>query len=149
MMLTALDAWRLIENNTDKTFTFPLYDVLSNNTTTAPKIPTLVPNSSTVWLVDKGQVVPQSHKALSNFLRELWDDIAEMSMNGEVVAHRESYGKPMQAVKSELFEQDAYDKLIEDDILAEKSGRELIAHDLTEAGAAAMMRGFIHSWEGD
>lgn len=147
MMLTALDALRLIENDSDKTFTFPIYDVLSHNTITAPKIPTLAPNSRTVWLMDKGQPVPKSHKEVSNFLRELWDDIVEITMDGEIVARRDSYGKPMMAVKEVLFEQDAYDKLIEDDILAEKSGRELVARDLTESGAAAMMRGFIRSRE--
>ncbi len=147
MMITALDALRVIQNNTQATFTFPLYDVLSGNTKTAPKIPTLDAGSETIWLMDQGVAVPKSHYNLVGFLRDLWDDVAEINMNGKVIAKRLAYGEVMLTEEDSLFKPDAYDTLIETDLVGEKTKREIVVGDLTEDAAAALMRGFIRSQE--
>ncbi|MDN5470607.1 MAG: hypothetical protein L0G02_09365 [Lactococcus lactis] len=147
MMITALDALRVIQNNTQATFTFPLYDVLSGNTKTASKIPMLAAGSKTVWLMDQGVAVPKSHYELVGFLRDLWNDVAAIKMNGKAIAQRAAYGKPMLALDETLFKSDAYDALIEADIVGEKTGREIVVGDLTEEAAASLMRGFIRSQE--
>ena len=147
MMITTLDALRVIKNNPDATFTFPLYDVLSGNVQTAPKIPTLAEGSETIWLMDNGGAVPNSHYDLVGFLRDLWDDVAEIKKNGKVIAQRVAYGKPMLALDETLFKPDAYDDLIETDLVGEKTKREIVVGDLTEDAAAALMRGFIRSQE--
>lgn len=146
-MITALDALRVIQNNTQATFTFPLYDVLSGNTKTAPKIPTLDAGSETIWLMDQGVAVPKSHYNLVGFLRDLWDDVAEINMNGKVIAKRLAYGEVMLTEEDSLFKPDAYDTLIETDLVGEKTKREIVVGDLTEDAAAALMRGFIRSQE--
>lgn len=147
MIITTLDALRVIKNNPDAAFTFPIYDVLSGNTKTAPKIPTLAAGSETIWLMDKGVEVPKSHYDLVHFLRDLWDDVAEIKKNGKVIAQRVAYGKPMLALDETLFKPDAYDDLIETDLVGEKTKREIVVGDLTEDAAAALMRGFIRSQE--
>ncbi|WP_139008697.1 hypothetical protein [Lactococcus lactis] len=147
MMITTLDALRVIQNNTQATFTFPLYDVLSGNTKTASKIPTLAEGSKTIWLMDMGVAVPKSHYDLVGFLRDLWDDVTAIKMSGKVIAQRAAYGSPMLALDETLFKPDAYDVLIEADIVGEKTGREIVVGDLTEDAAAALMRGFIRSQE--
>ncbi|MFC4652750.1 hypothetical protein ACFO26_07490 [Lactococcus nasutitermitis] len=147
MMITTLDALRVIQNNTQATFTFPLYDVLSGNTKTAPKIPTLEAGSETIWLMANGIIVPNSHYDLVGFLRDLWDDVAEIKMNGKVIAQRAAYGKPMEALDETLFKPDAYDDLIETDLVGEKTKREIVVGDLTEEAAVSLMRGFIRSQE--
>lgn len=147
MIITTLDALRVIKNNPDAAFTFPIYDVLSGNTKTAPKIPTLAAGSETIWLMDKGIEVPKSHYDLVHFLRDLWDDVAEIKKNGKVIAQRVAYGKPMLALDETLFKPDAYDDLIETDLVGEKTKREIVVGDLTEDAAAALMRGFIRSQE--
>lgn len=146
MMITTLDALRVIKNNPDATFTFPLYDVLSGNAQTVPKTPTLAVGSETIWLMDNGGAVPNSHYDLVGFLRDLWDDVAEIKMNGKVIVQRAAYGKPMLTDDETLFKQEAYDELIEVDLVGEKMGREIVVGDLTEEGAASLMRGFIRSW---
>ncbi|EQC95798.1 MAG: hypothetical protein ACTH9S_12240 [Lactococcus lactis] len=98
MIITTLDALRVIKKNPNAAFTFPIYDVLSGNTKTAPKIPTLAAGSETIWLMDKGVEVPKSHYDLVHFLRDLWDDVAEIKKNGKVIAQRVAYGKPMLAL---------------------------------------------------
>lgn len=147
MIITTLDALRVIKNNPNAAFTFPIYDVLSGNTKTAPKIPTLAAGSETIWLMDKGVEVPKSHYDLVHFLRDLWDDVAEIKKNGKVIAQRVAYGKPMLALDETLFKPDAYDDLIETDLIGEKTKREIVVGDLTEDAAAALMRGFIRSQE--
>ncbi|AGY45484.1 hypothetical protein GHI93_02235 [Lactococcus hircilactis] len=147
MIITTLDALRVIKNNPNAAFTFPIYDVLSGNTKTAPKIPTLAAGSETIWLMDKGVEVPKSHYDLVHFLRDLWDDVAEIKKNGKVIAQRVAYGKPMLALDETLFKPDAYDDLIETDLVGEKTKREIVVGDLTEDAAAALMRGFIRSQE--
>lgn len=147
MIITTLDALRVIKNNPNAAFTFPIYDVLSGNTKTAPKIPTLAAGSETIWLMDKGVEVPKSHHDLVHFLRDLWDDVAEIKKNGKVIAQRVAYGKPMLALDETLFKPDAYDDLIETDLVGEKTKREIVVGDLTEDAAAALMRGFIRSQE--
>lgn len=147
MIITTLDALRVIKNNPNTAFTFPIYDVLSGNTKTAPKIPTLAAGSETIWLMDKGVEVPKSHYDLVHFLRDLWDDVAEIKKNGKVIAQRVAYGKPMLALDETLFKPDAYDDLIETDLVGEKTKREIVVGDLTEDAAAALMRGFIRSQE--
>ena len=147
MIITTLDALRVIKNNPNAAFTFPIYDVLSGNTKTAPKIPTLAAGSETIWLMDKGVEVPKSHYDLVHFLRDLWDDVAEIKKNGKVIAQRVAYGKPMLALDETLFKPDAYDDLIETDLVGEKTKREIVVGDLTEDAEAALMRGFIRSQE--
>lgn len=147
MIITTLDALRVIKKNPNAAFTFPIYDVLSGNTKTAPKIPTLAAGSETIWLMDKGVEVPKSHYDLVHFLRDLWDDVAEIKKNGKVIAQRVAYGKPMLALDETLFKPDAYDDLIETDLVGEKTKREIVVGDLTEDAAAALMRGFIRSQE--
>ena len=147
MIITTLDALRVIKNNPNAAFTFPIYDVLSGNTKTAPKIPTLAAGSETIWLMDKGVEVPKSHYDLVHFLRDRWDDVAEIKKNGKVIAQRVAYGKPMLALDETLFKPDAYDDLIETDLVGEKTKREIVVGDLTEDAAAALMRGFIRSQE--
>lgn len=147
MMITALDALRVTQNNTQATFTFPLYDVLSGNTKTAPKIPTLAAGSETIWLMDQGVAVPKSHYDLVGFMRDLWDDVAVIKMNGKVIAKRAAYGSPMLAMDETLFKPDAYDVLIETDLVGEKTKREIVVGDLTEDAAASLIRGFIRSQE--
>ncbi|MBR8672950.1 hypothetical protein GRR92_02100 [Lactococcus lactis subsp. lactis] len=120
---------------------------MSGNTKTAPKIPTLAAGSETIWLMDKGVEVPKSHYDLVHFLRDLWDDVAEIKKNGKVIAQRVAYGKPMLALDETLFKPDAYDDLIETDLVGEKTKREIVVGDLTEDAAAALMRGFIRSQE--
>ncbi|ARE20958.1 hypothetical protein [Lactococcus lactis] len=145
MIITTLDILRVIKNTPNSTFTFPIYDVLSGNTKTAPKIPTLAPKSETIWLMANGVVVPNSHYDLVGFLRDLWDDVAEITMNGKVVAQRSAYGEVMLTGKNSIFKQDAYDALIGADLLGKKTGREIVVDDLTEDAAASLMRGFIRS----
>lgn len=147
MLVTTLDALRVIKNNPNAAFTFPLYDVLSGNTKTAPKIPTLAAGSETIWLMANGVEVPKSHYDLVGFLRDLWDDVAVIKMNGKAIAQRASYGNPMLALDETLFKPDAYDELIEADIVGEKTKREIVVGDLTEEAAASLMRGFIRSQE--
>ena len=145
MNITSLDALRVIQNNAHATFTFPLYDVLSHNTKTTKKLPTLVAGSETIRLMNQGVAAPNSHYGLIAFLRDLWEDIAAIEMNGKVISQREAYGKPMLALDETLFKPDAYEKLIEADLVAEKTGREIVVGDLTEEAAASLMRGFIRS----
>lgn len=147
MIITTLDILRVIKNTPNSTFTFPIYDVLSGNTKTAPKIPTLAPKSETIWLMANGVVVPNSHYDLVGFLRDLWDDVAEIKMNGKVIAKRLAYGEVMLTEEDSLFKPDAYDDLIETDLVGEKTKREIVVGDLTEDAAAALMRGFIRSQE--
>jgi len=147
MMITTLDALRVIKNNPNAAFTFPLYDVLSGNTKTAPKIPTLAAGSETIWLMDQGVEVPKSHYDLVGFLRDLWDDVAAITMNGKVIAQCVAYGNPMVALDETLFKPDAYAALIETDLVGEKTNREIVVGDLTEEAAASLMRGFIRSQE--
>lgn len=147
MIITTLDALRVIKNNPNAAFTFPIYDVLSGNTKTAPKIPTLAAGSETIWLMANGIIVPNSHYDLVDFLRDLWDDVAEIKMNGKVIAKRLAYGEVMLTEEDSLFKPDAYDDLIETDLVGEKTKREIVVGDLTEDAAAALMRGFIRSQE--
>lgn len=80
-------------------------------------------------------------------VREEWEDIAYFSLDGEVICKRSAYGEPMISRNDELFIQSPYKQAIEDELKAEKNGREVIVSELTEKGAGDLMSDFTTYWE--
>lgn len=76
-----------------------------------------------------------------------WDDIAYFSLDNEVICKRSAYGESMISQKDELFIQTSYKQAIEDEIIAEKSGREVVVSELTEKGAGNLMSDYSTYWE--
>jgi len=75
-----------------------------------------------------------------------WKDIAYFSLNGEVICKRSGYGQPMISRNDELFIQSEYKMSIEEELRAQKTGREIISSDLTEKGAGDLMSDYSAYW---
>lgn len=76
-------------------------------------------------------------------IREEFDSIAYfMDNKGNKIAEREMQGSPMIALDESYFTQDAFSQRIEDEILAEKTGREVFVSEMSEGEATALMKGF-------
>ncbi|MQQ80517.1 hypothetical protein GFV15_06055 [Lactococcus lactis] len=76
-----------------------------------------------------------------------WDDIAYFSLNNEMICKRSTFGEPMISRNDELFVQSIYKQAIEDEIKAEKNGREVVVSELTEKGAGSLMSDYAKYWE--
>lgn len=76
-----------------------------------------------------------------------WQDIAYFSLNGKMICERSAYGEAMISKCDELFTQNAYKQAIEDELKAEKRGREVVVSELTEKGAGGLMSDYATYWE--
>lgn len=80
---------------------------------------------------------------IREIFKDIWDLIASFTFNGEKVCERKSYGKPMEALDESFFEQGEYDKFVEEELLAQKQGREVIVPQNSERLSASIMKEFI------
>lgn len=76
-----------------------------------------------------------------------WDDIAYFCLNNEVICKRSAFGEPMISRNDEMLFQSIYKQAIEDEIKAEKNGREVVVSELTEEGAGGLMSDYATYWE--
>ena len=72
-------------------------------------------------------------------IRSEWESIAYFKLDGEVICKRSAYGQPMISRQDDLFTQRPYKLMIEKELQAEKSGREIAVSDLTEKDAGNIM----------
>lgn len=70
-----------------------------------------------------------------------------MDSTGEKIAERENEDAPMIAIKEHYFKQDAFSQRIEDELLAEKTGREVFLPEMSHEEAGALMKGFAQYYK--
>jgi hypothetical protein len=75
-------------------------------------------------------------------IHEEWENIAYFTLDGKTICKRSEYGQPMISRDDELFTQPPYEQMVEDEIIAQKTGRTIINSELTESDAGSLMAGF-------
>lgn len=63
-----------------------------------------------------------------------------------MICKRSEYGQPMISRNDELFIQSEYKMSIEEELRAQKTGREIASSDLTEKGAGDLMSDYTAYW---
>ena len=76
-----------------------------------------------------------------------WKNIAYVTIEGEIICRREAYGLPMISHNDALFIQNSYAQIVEDELVAQKNGREVRLPDLSESDAGGLLQGYKAYWE--
>lgn len=136
MIITKKEALLLIENNPDEEFHFRFF---------YPESITGLSLLDTYIKRGRARIKEEPFEKLDAriLIREEFDSIAYfMDNKGNKIAEREMQGRPMIALDESYFTQDAFSQRIEDEILAEKTGREVFVSEMSEGEATALMKGF-------
>ncbi|GAB2024468.1 hypothetical protein [Lactovum odontotermitis] len=149
MMIQAQDLLKVVQANKQAGFDFQMYSwKAEHGLSLTDKISrhSFIPAGSTTAYTEdeKGEVVARI--AVNKLIVCLWESLAQFSMEGRVICAREAYGQPMEVLDEELFHQEAFGQLVEEDLFAAKTGREVIAPDLSEVEAASLMKSFA-AWK--
>lgn len=136
MIITKKEALHLIENNLDEEIHFKFF---------YPESITGLSLLDTYIKRGRARIKEEPFEKLNAqiLIREEFDSIAYfMDNKGNKIAERETQGSPMIALEERYFTQDAFSQRIEDEILAEKTGREVFLPEMSESEAGALMSGF-------
>lgn len=86
--------------------------------------------------------LPDIRISAERIIREEWDNIAYIKMGDEVICERKRYGAHMERMSEEAFEQSLYEQMVENELVAQATGREIIVEDDTEGMAGSIVKGF-------
>lgn len=85
---------------------------------------------------------PEMKMQVDKIIRNEWDNIAYIKMEDEVICERKRYGAHMERISDEAFKQPLYEQLVENELVAQATGREIIVEDDTEGMAGSIIKGF-------
>lgn len=145
MLVTAREVLRVIHSHRDVDFDFPIYSSETENgqskTATMANRTYLPAGSLMARTVDaRGKVLVEWE--IDKLVVQMWDSLSCFKMAGSVICKRSAYKQPMISKDDSLFLQSPIEQAIEDDLVAQKTGRELVMPDLSEDGAASLMKEF-------
>ena len=145
MIITQRDVLRVIAQHPKERVDFKMYGWeaehgLSPQATTART--SYLPAGSQMALTEDetGKIVAKT--SMNQLVKELWESLAEFSMKGKTICKRSAFGQPMLSQDDALFSQESIVQRIEEDLIAAKTGREVLTSDISEVDAASLMKGF-------
>ncbi|ETD05739.1 hypothetical protein N568_0101300 [Lactococcus garvieae TRF1] len=142
MIVEKNEVLRVLNENKAKKFALRFYSAQAtygkddNNLVT---FETIIPQNSMMATYTH---LPDIKISAERIIREEWDNIAYIKMGDEVICERKRYGAHMERMSEEAFEQSLYEQMVENELVAQATGREIIVEDDTEGMAGSIVKGF-------
>ncbi|WP_251713412.1 hypothetical protein [Lactococcus ileimucosae] len=142
MFVNKNDVLRVLMENKSKKFSIRFYSAEAEHGGDPQALvtyETIIPKGSMLATYTH---LPEMKISAEKILQSEWNSIAYVKMEDEVICKRSHYGAQMRRISAEAFKQSLYKQTVENDLLAQARGREIIISDETEELAGSLMQGF-------